>query len=780
MIAYPGVGVLRVPVRVLLWFLILAAFLLALGARPARAVTDADVSKAMDKARQYLLAQQLPSGLWPEQKWAGPDAECGTSETVFSTLAYVGEHPNRDCMAKAMDAVMGRKLDSTYAISMRAMACSRLRVMLVGERRRQIQEALSADALWLVQAQGAQGGWDYKSLDVGSGRCDLSNAQMALQALNAAATYSDIEVPRTVWARARALYFRDQRPDGGWNYGDSGDTVLGGQAPSYGSMTAAGVASVLTASDYLDRGRECPCRGGEAAKDRDEVVRRIDAALGWLAREFRADANPKASAPADAHRLYWLRAAGRAGTAAGRLRFGEHDWYREGAEWLVAHQQADGSWGSLPETCFGLLFLYDGREPALFTKLRFRGDWNSHPRDMSRLVAYINVAWCARRFTWQTSDLGSPLAELQQAPVLYVNFQTPPTFAEEERRTLRAFTDGGGTVLIAASGQEAPARQWVADLAARVWPEWPLRPLGPDHPVWSNTYRLKSPPPLLGIDDGLRTFLFYCPGDVPCVWQRREFSSQGDLFKWPIDLLHYATDHAPWRPRLAVGLDEPEHYATPVTPGDRRSLKLVRLKCGGDGWRLGRHYRGLDRVAATVRERAGVALEVNDGGIPPADLNDADVAYLAASADMVLAEPERAAVRAYLARGGFLWVEAVGGSEDADKAVRNLAHDGGWQITPLAKDHAVLTGRFPKTAAYDLTQDVEFTSSLRIKRIGQRFAELSGVYQDDRLVGIYSPYDVVFSSTGCHACGARAYKPADARAVATNIIVFLTDLPRPR
>src|SRR5690606_2671588 len=39
-------------------------------------------------------------------------------------------------------------------------------------------------------------------------------------------------------------------------------------------------------------------------------------------------------------------------------RLGGRDWYREGAEHLVATQKADGGWGeAIHDTCFALLFL---------------------------------------------------------------------------------------------------------------------------------------------------------------------------------------------------------------------------------------------------------------------------------------------------------------------------------------------------------------------------------------------------------------------------------------
>lgn len=40
---------------------------------------------------------------------------------------------------------------------------------------------------------------------------------------------------------------------------------------------------------------------------------------------------------------------------------------------------------------------------------------------------------------------------------------------------------------------------------------------------------------------------------------------------------------------------------------------------------------------------------------------------------------------------------------------------------------------------------------------------------------MYSPFDVMFSLTPYQAYGCRGYKTEDALAVATNVVVFLTD-----
>jgi hypothetical protein len=63
--------------------------------------------------------------------------------------------------------------------------------------------------------------------------------------------------------------------------------------------------------------------------------------------------------------LYYLWSLERACTLSSIQKIGGHDWYREGAAYLLATQRPDGSWTSpadvpTTDTAFALLFLKRG------------------------------------------------------------------------------------------------------------------------------------------------------------------------------------------------------------------------------------------------------------------------------------------------------------------------------------------------------------------------------------------------------------------------------------
>jgi hypothetical protein len=64
--------------------------------------------------------------------------------------------------------------------------------------------------------------------------------------------------------------------------------------------------------------------------------------MAWLDKNWTVENNPKR--PNWFH-YYYLYGLERAGMLFDTTRIGAHDWYAEGANHLLDHQNADGSWG---------------------------------------------------------------------------------------------------------------------------------------------------------------------------------------------------------------------------------------------------------------------------------------------------------------------------------------------------------------------------------------------------------------------------------------------------
>ena len=126
-----------------------------------------------------------------------------------------------------------------------------------------------------------------------------------------------------------------------------------------GSMTTAGIAGLAIVKDRLRA----------LGKSDKETEKKIDASLidacAWLAKNFAVNKNPGGGG----WHYYYLYGLERAGAMTGLRWFGQHEWYREGAEYLIHAQEPDGGWPAytgpentslqirVTQSCFALLFL---------------------------------------------------------------------------------------------------------------------------------------------------------------------------------------------------------------------------------------------------------------------------------------------------------------------------------------------------------------------------------------------------------------------------------------
>ena len=494
--------------------------ILAAGVPSHGAVTREDVERAIRDGLRYLKQEQKADGSWED---VSAQAKTGTTSLVTLALLTAGEKADSPSIRKALSHLRRfgpQDLRSTYAIALQTM------VFAAAEPERD-QLRIAANVSWLESAQikpgqrGPPGCWTYTEIPQGG---DNSNTQYALLGLNAASEVG-IPVKPEVWALARYYWEKAQRRDGGWGY-HFGDPI------STSSMTCAGVSSlVITGSkrfqgaEYLQGALIHNCGQGAARPN-------LQSAVDWLAGNFSVSQNFPMGPQWKHYYLYGLERAGR---LAGIRFFGQHDWYRLGAEELVRIQdRLSGFWRGVTEqpvvaTSFALLFLAKGRTPVLINKLRHgpRGDWNHDPDDVRNLVAVVSRDW--KNFL--TSQVVDPavasVADLLQAPIVFLNGHKVPEFDAIAKQNLRDYVEHGGFVLADACCSNPDFDKGFRSLMKEIFPkdEHELRPLPDDHPIWKVKHRLDPRVySLLGIKLGSRTAVIYSSADLSCNWNQAERS----------------------------------------------------------------------------------------------------------------------------------------------------------------------------------------------------------------------------------------------------------------
>jgi hypothetical protein len=752
-------------------------------AKPAPQVTAQEVDTAVAKGVAYLWSiQKKESGRFGAGDFSRTDNiglhVGGQDVCALTALAYAHETAKPE-FQKGLALLRELEPDTTYVLG--------LRIMLNAELYRQadykhdavkktgLRKSMQRDAVRLAGLQLSNGAWDYRGVN-NVNSWDFSNTQLAVLGLQQA-VLCGVEINPEVLVKVQKLYLEKQRDDGGWNYGRQGFH----EQVSFGSMTAAATASLLITRDLLNPGQGCPCSGDKSSGRRNpQVDAAIDRGLKWLGENFETHDNPKAINEFTTLEIFWLYAVERVAIATGFKYLGPHNWYAEGARSLISQQQGNGSIAEndfcegIPDTSFALLFLIKGRGPILMNKLQYDGAWNLHPHDLEHLAHYVGDAK-EQQINWQIINLSVPVAEMHDAPILYISAESALKLSDPEKKKLREFTDTGGTIFFEASCGNRDINLAWRKTCREIWPEWELGKLDRTHPLWTADLKIANPPPLWGTSDGVRTFLLYTPLDISCTWNLNAVDKNKAMFDLGSNLWAYTTDRGKLRGKLEsheVGASQKYAATQPARGGGAAAITVARLRHGGD-WNVAQNYHQWATLSAATSRMSGLSITeaepVAPGAAVPAGTT---MLYLSGRTSCDLDAAGQAWLKNYLAGGGFLFAEAALGDKRFDPSLRAMIGTAGLTFKHLDATSPLISGQLPGGASGYNVNGVGYTYALRDERMGKPLPELLGIYLGEKMVGVYSPYDVMFRQTGCEAFDCRGYDADDARALAVNLALY--------
>jgi len=731
----------------------LGAVVVAIGAalaRPVPAAMDtadqgAAFRAAIHRARRdgaaFLLGRLGPNGASLDEPQ--PDHPCFGIRTAISAAALLsaGVSQRHPPLAEAIRWLSRQELHGSRAVAWRVMAFSR-----VDDER--IVPLLRQDVSRLVEILSVRGccGQDLAAIDPQAPGENLSSF-LAVEALWAAGRRGLVP-PKAFWRRVKRYWIDQQQVDGGWGY------RLGpgaGPPRSYGSMTAAGTAVLLLCDYHLSD-------AGQALPRRARPDEHLQAAVGWLNKNFSLQVNPRKGIN---YYYEWLHAVSLAGRVGGVGAFAGRDWRREGAAALLARQRWDGSWGvgdRIAQTALAVMFLSDGQEPTLLCKLKWAGKWNARPHDAANFVRYFSRAF-ERPVGWRIQELDSLGAGSAVAPVLYISGAGPCEMSDRQLARLRQFVYRGGMIVSDAAYNNADFTLEMRSIYARLFPKYPLEPLGEDHPVYALHFSTRQVEGLWGVGNGVRLLAVHCPRDLSLGLQRGPEALNRPYFQLLANIVLLATDYLPPESWAA---DWPQAEATrPVA-----TLRVARLAHGGNCDPEPLAWQRFSRLTA---RRHGIGLDVSDPmPITALDLADRPIAVMTGTESFSLSPQEAAALDRYFARGGRLIVDAAGGSEAFAKAALE-------QIAPLAIGSEGRIAPLPDELACDGPERIDRVSYRRdyaatLPRISRHRHRLRGIYRGERLVAVFSAEDLTAGLLGCPIHHVRGYTPRSAAAILTNLL----------
>lgn len=781
------------------------ALLFAPAASRAQDLSSKEVLQSIDAGKQYLVGRQNADG-----SWSNTYGKIGPTSLAVLALINAGETTESPAVRRGLEFLRStREQDfsdthETYETSLMIMALAAAK-----DHRRDLARMTALTARLengqIVRGPSA-GLWTYSlggNLIFNIGGGDRSNGQFAVLGLREAA-FAGVPVSRGTWERIGNHWLAAQNGDGGWNY--SGFASAG----SYGSMTVAGIATLnivktMLRDDHLKKDGTPDCCGRNV--EQDLLDQALERAYSWMSNNFAVNRNPGSEG---SNLLYYLYGLERAGRLSGRRFFGEHDWYREGAEWLITQQTPrDGGWRGVGGgeadpilgTSFSLLFLSKGLAPVLINKLKYGPTkrnvevaaeaWRAHRNDARNLTEFVSglPKW-PKLVTWQVLDLpkviaGGSVADLMQAPVLYITGREgPPKVSDAEAALLRSYVDQGGFIF-AVAGCDKPA--WEAgmkELVAKVYPngEGQLTRLGADHPIYRAEYLLDPEAvELWGVDVGCRTAIVYSPDDLGCLWEHwlpfdppdRTPKLTGMVtqkMRVGVNVVAYATGREP-PTKLDVRTDLDDDGKADAV--ERGLLQVAKLRHSGN-WNAA--PRALHNLLIALNKNVGLAAATQQNSLVATDpdLYKYPIVYMHGRTAFTLGAKEVEKLREHLDRGAVLFADACCGAPAFDASFRELVK----ALYPDAEFKRIPVGHelFTEAVAYDLS---------RVRRrvpgagkgpleadvqVGEPFLE--GAEVEGRLAIIYSKYDISCALEKQSSAACAGYLPDDALKIAVNVILY--------
>ena len=749
-----------------------------------RPIDGAQVLSAIERGVSYIKREQMPRGRWGEL----PGYDGGVTALCTLALLNSGVPADDPVVRQGVAYLRSIEPDKTYTVSLQTM------VLCAAEPKKDML-VIRRNAKWLEDHQikegQRKGAWSYP----GPGG-DNSNSQFAILALYDAQRVG-ADVSRETWELAANYWRNTQNDDGSWGYvpGDAGT----------GSMTCAGIGGLAIATAALESGDASVENGNVVCCRPHEADDKLDRALAWLASRFSVNHNPRPAGGGQACLYYYLYGVERAGRLTAHRFIGDHDWYREGAAFLVHEQDSlshfwKGSWYAEREprisTAMALLFLAKGRRPIVMAKARYGdGDvWNQHRRDAAHLTEYTEEAW-GLGLTWQVMNPATASVEdLLQAPVLYISGTEAPNLLPIAKK-LRDYVDRGGFIF--AEGCCSDPRRFdvgFRQLMAAVFPEeeYKLQPIPPGHPVWRMQDMVRPDSPyaghLHGVEYGCRTCVVYCDKDLSCYW---ELARPGQWKNYPanvvehisdalaigINVLTYATNREPKGKEQAF--DTPTAGEPALAGGSPRDvIEIVKLRHGGGCNDAPGALLNLLRTAGQGDLKLQVRAAPEMINISDPSLFRYHLAFMHGRYDFHLTDAERAQLRQYLERGGTLLADAICASKQFATAFRReigAALPAG-AITRIPIDDPLFT---PAYGGYDIRsvglrdpQAAAEGNQPVAAHVRQVEPQLEGIQIDGRWAVIFSPYDISCALESHEAIGCRGYTQKVVARIGLNVLLY--------
>jgi hypothetical protein len=272
-------------------------------------------------------------------------------------------------------------------------------------------------------------------------------------------------------------------------------------------------------------------------------------------------------------------------------------------------------------------------------------------------------------------------------------------------------------------------------------------------------------PVLKGLSNGARELMILIPaGDPSQFWQIKNFD--GARLKANAELATniylYAVDKNTLKSKFKGQSYIVKRNDSAPT---KKNIKLARLEYGGNwnpepgGWR---------RLANIMHNSRGTDLNIETVKLGEGKLtNDYQIAHLTGTVKFKLTPAQSAELKAFVAGGGTLVIDAAGGSADFKDAVEQVIKADFGVAAPLSVDSPVYS------AAGEKLNKASYRNYTQKLLVGSTTApRLRGVQVNNRLAVLYSPEDLSVGMVGMTLDGIYGYDPEYATKLMESIVTY--------
>ena len=413
----------------------------------------------------------------------------------------------------------------------------------------------------------------------------------------------------------------------------------------------------------------------------------------------------------------------------------------------------------------------DGRRYSYF-------DWQGDTTDAYNLVREANRL-LSIRYRWVYTTLKDFSFTPAELPILYITGHQPFTFTDEQLHKLRWYLRDGGMLVMSPCCGAAAFRNAAYTEMKRLFPHRPLRPVPPDHALYSCFYKIKkvrvrntnekykeADPPVRGITLGCRLAVVMYDADVCCGWAGHEHPKgrrvqPHDARKLGVNMITYFLANYQLGKQQSVqkvyyqkAEKTREEFIFPQIvhtgdwePSPSAAMNLLKF--------LGKHSTmevQFKRVAVDLRK---------------VDAFKYPFLYMTGHEDFKFDDDEVRVLRSYLANGGILLADACCGRGAFDTAFRRevkkvLPRN---PLKPLSLNHPVYSSLVP-------VGKVRYTDWVREEHPKLTTPTLEGVTSGSVLCVIYSKYGLGSQWDGLQRPYAKSYSHQHAIRLGANIITY--------